>query len=63
MSKLILKNVVIILDGATGTPLSIGASGAKNIKVYHNVGTNFAADVNITNIITGTSIVEATDYE
>jgi hypothetical protein len=59
----VFDNVVIVLDGALGTPVSVGASAPKDIKVYHHIGTNFAVDGNITNIITGTDITVDTDYQ
>lgn len=59
----LFNNVKIIMDIALGTPTSIGASAAQDVKVIHHVGTNVAADGDITNIITGTDITVDTDYE
>lgn len=52
-----LNRAVIVCDS---TANSVYAASAKNIKVYYAVA-NYAAHANITNIITGTSIIVDTD--
>lgn len=57
-----LNNVKIYTPNAVGAPVSILTDAATNIRVYQGqVCTNVAPDANITNIITGTSIIVDTD--
>jgi hypothetical protein len=60
--KTILESLIIIMT-ANGTPESISANIAKNIKVFNHVGTNANPNGNITNLITGTDITVDADYE
>jgi hypothetical protein len=62
---ILVSSGTLILDGATvvtthASAESINASSAKNIKIYSAVA-NKAMSVNITNIITGTSMIVDTD--
>jgi hypothetical protein len=59
----LFKNVKIIMDIALGTPVSVGASVAKNIKVIHSLGSNASADANITNLIAGAIFNTDLDYQ
>jgi hypothetical protein len=62
-SATLFKNVKIIMDIALGTPVSVGASVAKNIKVIHSLGSNASADANITNLIAGAIFNTDLDYQ
>lgn len=62
---ILVSSGTLILDGATivtthASAESINAASAKNIKIYYAVA-NKAMSVNITNIITGTSMIVDTD--
>ena len=63
-SLVLLNNTKIVLDTTLGAAESIYASAAKDVKILQgNVGSNVAANVNITNIITGTSLIVDTDFQ
>lgn len=57
-----LNNVLIYTPNAFGSPYPIASTAPTNIRVYQGqVCANIAPDVNITNLITGTSIIVDTD--
>jgi hypothetical protein len=57
-----LNNVLIYTPNALGAPYPIASTGPTNIRVYQGQAcANIAPDVNITNLITGTSIIVDTD--
>ena len=63
-SLVLLNNTKIVLDTTLGAAESIYASAAKDVKILQgNVGSNVVANVNITNIITGTSLIVDTDFQ
>jgi len=59
----IFESCVIVMDLGAGTPECVGSLVASNIKIFHSLGSNANANVNITNQITGTSLIVDTDFE
>lgn len=63
-SVVLLNNSKIVMDTAFGPAESIYASGPKDIKILQGgAGSNVAANGNITNIITGTTLIVDTDFQ
>jgi hypothetical protein len=58
----IFEDTNIIMTN-NGTPESIGSDISKNIKLFHSVGTNKNASVNITNLIPANNLTVDSNYE
>jgi len=59
--NVVLRTIDILISEAAATPFAITAASNKDIKVFHSVGSNVGYN-NITNLITGTSLLTDSDY-
>jgi len=62
-ANIIMDNVKMVMNVASGTPESITTGDPKNIKILGNVFSNVDKSADVTNIITGTSFVFDSDIE